>query len=118
MGLDTPKLPIDLVRAVEALDTLDARPVSDADIALMLTTAGAVFCEHGLMTSRSEAPELMQFEGGAFCFQFPLDVSPAEAATIAVEASERLAGLPFASSAATVSFSVHRLQARSEPVVA
>lgn len=118
MGMDTPKLPIDLARAVEALDTLDARPMSDADIALMLTTAGAVFCEHGLMTSRSESPELMQFEGGAFCFQFPLDVSPAEAASIAMEASERLAGLPFSSSAATVSFAVYRRQACSEPVVA
>ena len=118
MGLDIPELPIDLARAVDALDTLDARPVSDAEIALMLSTAGAVFCEHGLMTSRSETPELMQFEAGAFCFQFPLDVSPAEAATIAIEASERLADLPFSSSAATLGFRVHRPQARPEPVVA
>lgn len=118
MGLDIPKLPIDLSRAVEALDTLDARPVSDSDIALMLSTAAAVFCEHGLMTSRSETPELLQFEAGAFCFQFPLDVRAAEAATIAIEASERLADLPFSSSAATLGFRVYRPQARPEPVVA
>ena len=50
--------------------------------------------------------------------RFPLDVSPAEAATIAIEASARLADLPFSSSAATLGFRVYRPQARSEPVVA
>ena len=117
MGLDIPDLPIDLSRAVEALDTLDARPMSDADIALMLATAGAVFCEHGLMTSMAATP-IIQFEEGGFCFQIPIDALPAEAATMATEASERLADLPFVSSAATVSFGIHHPEVLPEPVVA
>ena len=116
MGLKIPRLPIDLSLAIQALDTLDTPPMADADIAQLLTTAALVMREHELMISKPHL-DIIQYDDGSFCYQFPLHASPAEVADITMEASMHLAALPRISSAVSVSF-LRYAPAESEPLAA
>ena len=107
MGIEVPTLPIDLDRAISAIDGFDTSSLDDSMIATILDVFCGVMMKHGFLISENRT-RMVQFEDGAIQFQLPVEVAPDVAAEMTLDAIDRLVKLPFNSSAVSVSFTLRK----------
>ena len=117
MGLEVPPLPVDLERAIAAIDFFDSPSFGDSQIATMLDTFCVAMMKRGLLISENQT-RLVQFDDGAIQFQLPIDVSAEVGSEMTLEAIENALTIPFCGSAVSVSFVLQHEKSTIAPIPA